>query len=335
MRKVHQGARTAVRQCVKFREGEKAVVLYDNFSSDVVLEVVMELYRVSTNVKTFNLDDLRPNTTFTEEIKKNLKEADVSFFMAECVDGEFKSFRKPLLDYVQDHCKKLRHAHMPDIAVELMEQGMCVDYSKVAAVTKNVYDSVKNATYARVTNHSGTDYVVRFTKKHRWLAYDGNITSELWMNLPEGEVFTCPDSMNGVAVIDSVVGDIFETKYGIIKDTPLTLEIEDGRVSKISCANKDLEDDLREYMQRDENANRIGEWAIGTNIGVKGFIGNMLQDEKYPGNHFAFGDGCKRLTNCDWESDVHADVIVTNATIDVEGNVIMKDGKFRPDIYQR
>ena len=40
----------------------------------------------------------------------------------------------------------------------------------------------------------------------------------------------------------------------------------------------------------DENSDRVGEFAIGTNIELKDVIGKILQDEKYPGIHIAFGN---------------------------------------------
>jgi aminopeptidase len=49
----------------------------------------------------------------------------------------------------------------------------------------------------------------------------------------------------------------------------------------------------------------VGEFAIGTNIGVRDVIGNILQDEKIPGIHIAFGNPYGAHTGADWYS-VHA-----------------------------
>ena len=51
-----------------------------------------------------------------------------------------------------------------------------------------------------------------------------------------------------------------------------------------------LQDDFWDYTHTDENSDRVGEFAIGTNIGVARVIGNILQDEKFPGIHIAFGN---------------------------------------------
>ena len=53
----------------------------------------------------------------------------------------------------------------------------------------------------------------------------------------------------------------------------------------------------------------MGEFAIGTNIGVTRVIGNILQDEKFPGIHIAFGDPYGAHTGAQWKSTTHIDVV--------------------------
>jgi len=70
-----------------------------------------------------------------------------------------------------------------------------------------------------------------------------------------------------------------------------------------------LKDDFWAYTHKDENSDRVGEFAIGTNIELKDVIGEILQDEKYPGVHIAFGNpygahtgqsGIRRRTSMWW-----------------------------------
>ena len=48
---------------------------------------------------------------------------------------------------------------------------------------------------------------------------------------------------------------------------------------------------------------------IGTNIGLTEVIGNILQDEKLPGIHIAFGNPYGAHTGADWYSSTHIDVV--------------------------
>jgi leucyl aminopeptidase (aminopeptidase T) len=65
-------------------------------------------------------------------------------------------------------------------------------------------------------------------------------------------------------------------------------------VIEAHSANKELKDDFWAYTHTDENSNRVGEFAIGTNIELKDVIGEILQDEKYPGVHIAFRKSVRR-----------------------------------------
>jgi leucyl aminopeptidase (aminopeptidase T) len=81
-------------------------------------------------------------------------------------------------------------------------------------------------------------------------------------------------------------------------------------------------------MARDENSDRVGEFAIGTNIELKHVIGHILQDEKFPGIHIAFGNPYGEHTGAAWYSSTHIDVVGTRFDIWVDDQQIMRDGQF-------
>ena len=64
-----------------------------------------------------------------------------------------------------------------------------------------------------------------------------------------------------------------------------------------------------EHLDGARNGRRVGEFALGTNVGISEPTGNLLQDEKLPGLHVAFGDPYGHLTGAAWQSDVHVDVV--------------------------
>jgi leucyl aminopeptidase (aminopeptidase T) len=147
-----------------------------------------------------------------------------------------------------------------------------------------------------------------------------------WGNLPEGETFTCPASLDGI-LGGEVLGDHFSEKYGILAH-PARFEVEKGRVRRVDAQHEELQRELETYLAQHENSNRAGEFAIGTNIGLDGLTGNLLQDEKLPGVHVAFGDPYGRETGADWTCTSHMDVVATRSTIKVDGEYLMKEGKF-------
>jgi len=220
---------------------------------------------------------------------------------------------------------------MINITPLLMMQGMRVDYQQIYDVTMRVHELASQASEIRVTNPKGTDFTAALNPDFNWIPCHGLYHEPgKWGNLPEGETFTSPGNANGVLVVDEL-GDYFSERYGIL-ESPVRFEVVDGRVRSVISEDKSLERDVQSYIYGAENAERVGEFAIGTNIALTGLVGNLLQDEKFPGVHVAFGDPYGKQTGADWKSDHHVDVIPTQCTIDVDGRRIMSDGEFAAEI---
>ncbi len=220
-----------------------------------------------------------------------------------------------------------RHGHMVSITEPLIRQGMTADYQEIHRLTYQVLDLVKDAKKIAVTSIRGTDIQASFNPDYNWIPCHGLYHNPGdWGNLPEGEVFTCPADLNGVLVVD-VLGDHFSPKYGVLKN-PLTIEVKDGLVTNATCQDQALAEEFLAYLDSAENGRRAGEFAIGTNTAVGELTGNLLQDEKIPGIHVAFGNPFPNRTGADWNSAVHVDVVPVGCTILVDGVMIMEKGKF-------
>jgi len=104
--------------------------------------------------------------------------------------------------------------------------------------------------------------------------------------------------------------------------------VKGNRLSEAHSDNRELEQDFWKYTHTDENSDRVGEFAIGTNIELKDVIGHILQDEKFPGIHIAFGNPYGEHTGANWYSSTHIDVVGRRFDIWVDDNQIMRTGKF-------
>ena len=144
--------------------------------------------------------------------------------------------------------------------------------------------------------------------------------------MPEGEVFTAPATVDGVLVCD-VLGDYFSEKYGVLEQ-PVVITVKQGYVSEVTSQNEAVAKELCDYLYAVPNGNRVGEFAIGTLTSLKKPVGNLLQDEKMPGLHVAFGNPYPQFTGADWDARIHVDVIPTCCTIELDGRVIMRNGVF-------
>ncbi len=321
------GARNAVRVCLRIQPSEKVTVITDEVSLEIAAAIVAELEAVGCPYRTWVLEDVatRPLVDLPQPIADDLETSHISIFAVQAQMNELKS-RMQMTDIVNR--RHIRHAHMVNINRQIMLEGMRADFQKVDRLSTKVVERVRVAKQIRAKTPAGTDLTADLHPNYRWVKTSGIISPEKWGNLPGGEIFTTPGEVNGTFVIDGVVGDYLCAKFGDLKQTPLTIRMEKNRVVEAHSPNRELESDFWKYTHTDETSDRVGEFAIGTNIELKDVIGQILQDEKFPGVHIAFGNPYGVHTGAEWYSSTHIDVVGRKFDIWVDGEQIMRSGEF-------
>ena len=125
------------------------------------------------------------------------------------------------------------------------------------------------------------------------------------VNIPVGEVFTSP-------VLEGTFGILHVKKVYLneLQYKELEITLEDGKVTKYTCANFENEDMNLKYIKENIMYNRemlpIGEFAIGTNTTAYVVAKKYGIEDKMPiliaekmGPHFALGDTCYS-----WSEDI-------------------------------
>ncbi|MCK4432770.1 MAG: aminopeptidase, partial [Methanomicrobia archaeon] len=105
------------------------------------------------------------------------------------------------------------------------------------------------------------------------------------------------------------------------------LEFKDGKVVK---GTADKGEELLQEILKIENADIIGEFAIGTNYGIQKFTKNMLFDEKMGGTmHRAIGRAIPESGGKNFSS-IHWDILkdMKNGKIYADGELFYENGKF-------
>ncbi len=321
------GARNAVRVCLRIEPWEKVTVITDEASLEIAASLARELRELGVVHRAFVLEDCapRPLVDMPREILDDMETSQVSIFAVRAQSNELKT-RMQMTDVVNR--RKMRHAHMVNIDKRIMLEGMRADFLKVDELSVKVWELATAARVIRAATKAGTEIRAELTPNYKWIKTSGIISPNKWGNLPGGEVFTTPLEVNGVFVIDGVVGDYLCDKYGDLRETPLTIRVEGNRLVEAESANQELREEFWRYTHTDENSDRVGEFAIGTNIGVHGVIGNILQDEKLPGIHMAFGNPYGAHTGAEWYSSTHIDVVGRDFDIWTDGQQIMSEGRF-------
>ena len=321
------GARNAVRVCLRIQPQEKVTLITDRETREIARSIASEVAELGAPCRLWTLEDeaQRPLLHMPKPVLADLETSQVSVFAAQAQTGELAS-RMEMTAVVNR--RRIRHAHMVNINRQIMLEGMRADFGRVDELSRRVWEMAGRAQHVHAETPAGTRIQADLTSKYRWIKTSGIISPEKWGNLPGGEVFTTPAEVNGTYVADGVVGDYLCGKYGNLGSEPLSIRVEQNRVREIHCENRELEDEFWRYTHTDENSDRVGEFAIGTNIELKHVIGHILQDEKLPGIHIAFGNPYGEHTGAEWYSGTHIDVVGTRFSIWLDDRQIMYDGKF-------
>lgn len=321
------GAHAAVFTCLRIDPKEKVTLITDRETAPIAAAIAAELVANGCKWNAFLLEDLapRPLKGMPQEVLDDMESSDASIFAVKVQQNELRS-RMQMTSVVNR--RRMRHAHMVNITPEIMCEGMRADFQLVDRLSQKIIEKVRRARHIRATTAAGTDIRAELNPDYKWLKTSGLISPEKWGNLPGGEIFTTPGEVNGTFVVDGVVGDYLCFRYGLLAVTPLTIRIEGNRIVECHSENRQLRDEFWAYTHTDENSDRVGEFAIGTNIGIKHVIGNILQDEKFPGIHIAFGNPYGEHTGAQWTSTTHIDVVGLGFNIWVEDEQIMREGQF-------
>jgi len=322
-----EGARNAVAVCLRIQAHEKVTLITDYASIEIAAALAAELDKLGAPYRCWTLEEVapRPLAEMPRPVIDDLESSQVSIFAAQAQAHELRS-RMQMTEVVTR--RQIRHAHMVNITKQIMCDGMRADFREVDRISLKVIEIARATALVRAKTPAGTDLTAEMNPDYKWLKTSGIISQKTWGNLPGGEIFTAPGEVNGTFVVDGVVGDYLCAKYGDLHGNPLTIRIKANRLSEAHCANRALEEEFWRYTHTDENSDRVGEFAIGTNIGVRDVIGNILQDEKIPGVHIAFGDPYGSYTGAPWRSTTHIDVVGRKFDIWADDRLIMRAGEF-------
>jgi leucyl aminopeptidase (aminopeptidase T) len=326
------GAHNAVDVCLDVRPGERVALIADEASRAVAASIEQALLERGAEPLPILIESVtrRPMLAAPAEIISTLEAADAGILCVQPQEGELAA-RMAIVAVVER--RRIRYAHMVGVTPQIMQQGMRADYRLVDRLSKELCERMPHARVLRVRTPGGTDFSATFDPALAWVKTSGIINPRYWSNLPAGEVFTTPASVDGTFVCDGTAGDYFNGKYGTLDQTPLVLKISGGRLTSATCARKDLEKDFWDYCHTDQFSDRVGELAFGTNLGLKDMIGILLQDEKVPGVHIAFGDPYGSQTHADWKSRTHVDVLTRGCDVWIDDEQVIAAGQYMLDRF--
>jgi len=327
-------AKNAVTVCLSARKGERATLICDAASRLGASAIAKAFEEEGLELEAFVIEDFgkRPISRFPLQVIEQLKNSDVSVFWAVPQPGELRA-RTQILEIAVE--KKLRHAHILGVSVEHFTSGLNIDYSRIEVLQAKLIKMLEKTSEIKVMSPLGTSMTVLLEKGQQFVGVNGIIKPGNWENLPSGQIMCVPRFVSGTFVADGSIGEWFGTKYGDISSHPIHVDIEDGKLKDARSINQRLAREFLLYVRSNPNGDKVGEFSIGTNIGLDSFTGITSIDENVPGCHVAFGSPPHPLSmTAGWEAKTKVSLIPRNVDIFFDGKKIMGKGKFIPELIE-
>jgi leucyl aminopeptidase (aminopeptidase T) len=213
---------------------------------------------------------------------------------------------------------------MPGVTEDGFLRTLSVDMDRLVALTNRLADRVARAHTARVTTQLGTD--MRYELEHPLATLDGVAKNSGDLDaFPPGLFLSVPraKSASGVAVVDGSI-----TQVGRVT-SPAKMVFKDSRLVSIEGGNEATRLSNLLASLDDPNAYEFAAWGIGTNPGAA-LIGEdpSFEGERvYGWTHVSTGSSAT-LPGGTVQSKIHLDGIISQPTIDLDGETILENGKF-------
>ena len=218
--------------------------------------------------------------------------------------------------------------HMVNINRQIMLEGMRADFHKVDRLSSKVIDIVRNAKEVRATTH-GRQRLHRDAQPELQVAEDERPDQPRQVGQPARRRSVHHARRTSTARSSSTAWSAISCarSSAASRTTPLTLRVKDNRLVEAHQRQQGARETTSGSTRTPTRTrDRVGEFAIGTNIELKQVIGHILQDEKFPGIHIAFGNPYGAHTGADWNSSTHIDVV---------GDALRHLGRRSPDHGRR
>jgi leucyl aminopeptidase (aminopeptidase T) len=215
----------------------------------------------------------------------------------------------------------VRGATMPGVTEDMLARVMAIDFDLMAARSRAVAALLDEGASAHVTCPLGSDLTIDLSGR-AGIPDDGDLTARsAFGNLPCGEGFIAPLSGEG-RVVASSLGPLG------ISDKPSTLTVAGG---KLAAAEGGLGPEWIKLLDEHGDLGRnLAELGVGTNDKAR-LTGLVLEDEKILGTiHVAFGASAGIGGTV--AVPVHLDVVVTEASLEIDGRQVLDRGRFVLDV---
>jgi len=285
------------------------------------------------NIEVINIDKYRAGQPLTElhaelreELLAKLQGPDelhnTVLYIMQSLDGE-TAMRLSLVELAGE---KGKIGGLPNCTVDVLEAGF--NPQNRPRFSGELHDFLLQVTEIELTCDRGSKVTALLDhNEYDLVNSNGVLVPGKYANPIPAEVFAHPADVEGILVISGSYGPLmgfapFVGNYRALMEaldkTPITWKISEGKITDVSCDNNEIQDFVRrEVFEKDaEHGMKIGEFGMPANLYVlsREITGNLMIDEK--GRvHLANGHGYQKRTRCKYDTTVHGDGLIANASL--------------------
>ena len=200
--------------------------------------------------------------------------------------------------------------------------GILADYEENDRLGRKLGTVIAKGKTIRITSSAGTDLTGEITG--RPVQYETGLFRE------PGQFAALPNSELNISPIEGttegvIVGNVRLMGFGILRDEPVTIEVRAGEISRVTGGK--AADYLNETLKsfNDRKAYNLAEFAVGLNSFCRSYATNLEDLGKLGFGHN--GIGSNYAIGGDVLAPCHIDVIYSEATLEIDGQVILDKGK--------
>jgi leucyl aminopeptidase (aminopeptidase T) len=308
--------------------GETLLFVYDAGHAAMADPIADAAKMSGAVVVAFRLEDLggRPCTRAPAAVTEAMESAQASLLLVDFHRGEL-AMRTEIVELASRF--GLRHGHMVGVSRASMVAGFSVDPRRVGEQMRSLLVRLRPDARLHVRSRAGTDLVIGLAPQCQWVDYGCVVQSGKRVNLPGGELVTCPVSVDGTYVADGTLGDADGVLARNLGKTPLALHVAGSRVQSVECPSEPalarlVQDRLRQYA----NLDRVGLVGFGVNIGVTAPVGDVFTDQKVPAVHLSLGETFPEKTGAVWNAKNWVAITSRENDVDVDKLAVLRSGRY-------
>ena len=316
-------ARVAMEQCVALRPGERVLVVTDTMRDQSVAHALVGGAMAAGSeavlivIPTRRMAPQEPPAC----VAAAMQATDIAFLYT-TYSLSHSSAR------VQAQKAGARILSMPGVTEDGFLRTLSIDIEALASLTNSLSERVGRAKSARITTSLGTD--VSLELGHPVTPIDGLCQKPGEIDFfPPGLFLSVPKlgGVSGKAVVDGAI-----TQIGRLS-SPVTMTFAEGKLVRIEGGGEAARLEKLLASLEDENAYAFAAWGIGTNPGAAlvGEDPSFEGERVYGWCHVSTGSNAS-FPGGTVRAKIHLDGIISNPTISLDGEVILKEGKFQGDL---